>query len=478
MINWMREYADGFDSPWGLLQKLSWLNCTPAAVLLKAIGLVPPGMTLRAVSNLPCGSFDWLAHGTGTDSSAGLDHPATVQCFAADLRRCLAHNGLDKCDRPISLHNTLRLCPLCIEKGYHSVVHQLQGLARCPIDGMPLIDTCPKCGASLPRFTVGNIRTAFSCEHCKSTWLADAGALFRSVPWWRTRERETVGAVVKWVRELWPFEYRVQNALALQPGWRLCTSMEEAAAGIPYAAARVWMFHALHSFPLDLALLAPYPVGFSIRPLLRSELKRASGACSGYAGFSPKHIVDGVSRYLSQLVLKEHRGCIIDARYVLFRFHSEYEYHYSFHPYLCPVGYAFAIWQTRVYDYMRSLRRTCSFERREWFHVAPAQQAWLRLALLNSFLGTLHQVILMQITKQYGICEFEEVVAETLRTGYDPWVGPVFNGTDARIPLLEPGRMVVALEPGGLLKMAKCDHGRAREAHNQRLSEIAAKILP
>ena len=67
-----------------------------------------------------------------------------------------------------------RFCRMCLRRGYHSVVHQLETIHHCPIHGGWLEVQCPHCGEPTPYrlnahlldapFRCGNCRT-FYCEH-------------------------------------------------------------------------------------------------------------------------------------------------------------------------------------------------------------------------------------------------------------------------------------------------------------------------
>jgi hypothetical protein len=50
------------------------------------------------------------------------------------------------------INTGLRYCPLCLELGYHSFLHQLAGISSCPLHGVPLAHRCHSCGAGLPLY--------------------------------------------------------------------------------------------------------------------------------------------------------------------------------------------------------------------------------------------------------------------------------------------------------------------------------------
>lgn len=80
---------------------------------------------------------------------------------------------------------TLRICPLCLEAGYHAFWHQCKPLCVCPAHGVELIAHCMACDAPLPSF--GDLAlyerpyTCTGCGHpyCGAEFSIDAHLDFR-----------------------------------------------------------------------------------------------------------------------------------------------------------------------------------------------------------------------------------------------------------------------------------------------------------
>jgi hypothetical protein len=63
----------------------------------------------------------------------------------------------------------LRFCSRCMARGYHSVVHQFEGLQRCPIHGTVLETRCRSCGkATRYHLNAKLIDAPFGCAQCGS----------------------------------------------------------------------------------------------------------------------------------------------------------------------------------------------------------------------------------------------------------------------------------------------------------------------
>ena len=63
----------------------------------------------------------------------------------------------------------LRFCSRCMARGYHSVVHQFEGLQRCPIHKTVLETRCRSCGkATRYHLNAKLIDAPFGCAQCGS----------------------------------------------------------------------------------------------------------------------------------------------------------------------------------------------------------------------------------------------------------------------------------------------------------------------
>jgi len=62
----------------------------------------------------------------------------------------------------------LRICPLCLECGYHSFWHQLKDLIWCPLHNCGMLRDCVSCGAPLGvyGFTKASMQWRYRCEQC------------------------------------------------------------------------------------------------------------------------------------------------------------------------------------------------------------------------------------------------------------------------------------------------------------------------
>ncbi len=64
--------------------------------------------------------------------------------------------------------NKLRICPICMECGYHTFWHQMIFLRVCPLHSCQLVTSCCSCGAQLPEYRMHSnfIEKRYQCEFC------------------------------------------------------------------------------------------------------------------------------------------------------------------------------------------------------------------------------------------------------------------------------------------------------------------------
>lgn len=471
MIAWAPDFVASYDSPWSLIQKLSWLNCTPAADVLKASGIITFPSSRLALLKRRCDTVEWLC-----PYSAGTEEGLTTQArrFVLDVKTNFVRSGIDR-SRSIPLHARLRLCPVCIRIGYHSVAHQLMGLARCPLDGQPITNVCPECSCLLPEYEIGDIWPSFSCSRCHASWLANADRLPRVSSMWKMQEAGTIGMVLKWASKL--SHATIEGLDALRKGWWLRASAVDDTAKISYSEARIWALHDFCSFPLGASYLGQRPLGLVLKRICTSRRaqRRSRGLLDAPCPQSPMYVFALVRRYLSQHGLVAHRRCIADAQLVLRHSRVLGQDIFEFNRDICPVGYAFILWCARLDNYMRWLRKVPV---REWGKVSllPTQQLLLQRILLNSYVGTLHQTILLQALVKNHDPNWREVASPVLYSDLDPWLPDLLLASHKEGPMEIFPKIAIALEPADGLSELRCDHGRAMAKWEIKLNDFA-KIL-
>ncbi len=101
--------------------------------------------------------------------------------------------------RPLRPLGPIKLCPDCAAIGYHSVLHDVQWIERCPIHGRRLFTNCPRCGRFLSHTSAKRFGQSPWTLPCGHTWTnaeisrppdIDTMAIRKQVTWLR-RVRST-----------------------------------------------------------------------------------------------------------------------------------------------------------------------------------------------------------------------------------------------------------------------------------------------
>lgn len=77
----------------------------------------------------------------------------------------------------------LRYCKLCLRGGYHSVVHQLNRVGKCPFHEIEVSDICHECGERTPyRLNARLLNTPYRCANCRAQYPSLIPSPLRIVP--------------------------------------------------------------------------------------------------------------------------------------------------------------------------------------------------------------------------------------------------------------------------------------------------------
>jgi hypothetical protein len=236
----------------------------------------------------------------------------------------------------------MRFCATCFADGFHSVLHQITGVAKCPIHGRPFQNTCTHCGCLTDALELASVSHPFQCTHCKR---ALAGVL-DPCRWIVTEAKRRA------IRRAWR---PVSEWLTKLNAIRFSENYYEAPLGQfaqiePDDVDEAACFHvARRIVPLD------FPAQWlsaELRPLQYRGVRGLSDAPAG-ASDSPiagrprdkLRILRSIARHLRRRRLRDHRLCIAAARrsqsLLACRDLSQIEQHTD----TCPVAGAYVRWQ-------------------------------------------------------------------------------------------------------------------------------------
>lgn len=144
---WKRRWKNKYESIWGLWEKFRYVNI-PSAAHNSLISLRKEAVKYTFDDKILC-----LRKGPLNVDSPVYMWESGIPC-------------LNKIVSPETLfYKKLKYCPICMKRGYHSILHQAKFLDECFIHNCKLIERCScETGFSLEYKT--NI-VAFQCKKCK-----------------------------------------------------------------------------------------------------------------------------------------------------------------------------------------------------------------------------------------------------------------------------------------------------------------------
>lgn len=436
MIAWNPAFAAAYESPWCLLQKLSWLNQASPADLMRQLtrGRIPKAPI--SLSSWSFGHARWLAPQEGVVT--GLHADGEIGGFAGLVESLSVRSGDSIAGRPaerIILTDRVRICPACIRVGYHSTVHQLSGLARCPIHDLALRDTCPQCSHSMPPFALVRSPCGFVCDGCHQSWLRDDQVIGAVPPQTRELEEATIGAIVWWLRDVAraDCEFDAWAWAGWSNGGWLRVRTPGPTVGVRCGDALIWFLDRIKAFPLKTSLLGPEPAGLCLRR--QPAFLELDQAClrTDFQGLTYDVIVEGAIQYVQNYVVKHHARCLRDS-WVAVASWDDTGPLLDFEEGSCPLAQAFIVWKNRVLRWRRINRNWLLTEapltRSARIAESTAVEFWNNL--MSSLNACVQATFLMTAFHLAGNKRSAAAVAKTMLCDeFSPWLrnvgGPRFK---------------------------------------------------
>lgn len=201
-INWRTGCVSRFESLWSIGQKFSYLNQVGFSDFVKVSAyrdghyapwrwatVIDPVRVARVIRE-PVNKLEFSYH----DAFIPRIENAFIPRQHIERERYRNIEGA-------SVEVSLRWCPACIERGFHSPAHQLPWLTYCLLHHCLLKNECPRCGATLSYVSA---YTAFASRYrCKCG--APLWNHISSSKWPKAlteRELEPMQAYVDWIRAI------------------------------------------------------------------------------------------------------------------------------------------------------------------------------------------------------------------------------------------------------------------------------------
>ena len=414
MISWSVAFSGRYDSPWCITQKLAWLNATSPRAILNDIAKRPiQGNSFRSVR-----SFTDLRWWGDVQAEIARDPPGHT---ASD--RLKAANALIVTEELAAfltlgsplMSDSLRICPTCVSEGYHSVVHQLAGLERCPIHRRKIVEHCPACRRSLGVYAVGGT-CGFGCSSCGKSLLKE-NDLPPCSQKLLAHELRYIAPLVKWISRTLPcvsvpWNRKFRNIAFAHPIARKVQPISLQAA----------LFHTLteiEACPLDKTFLGPaVPQLRVILEPKKSRSRSATESCES-SWNTAKRVISETEAWLENNMLGEHQKCYEKGGSLMSWGRLDH-WHLGFHPNFCVTAYAFVLWSARAHQLLETFGLS-SFVRGP---IDLDDGSDLRRRLISSYHYCLHSLDLLRSLYWEGDnAAFRKILdCDLLDLAHDPWI--------------------------------------------------------
>lgn len=136
---WPNSYWRPAESAWLTAHKFGFLNGIDGRVLGRVLASVDPSGE-QLPRSAPVRLFNRIAE----ERQYGKR-----PCGRHDVLRAHTLDELFGSHRRAICAPYVRFCPVCMESWFHSSIHQLEGLQKCPLHGVDLVSSCPGCGRKI-----------------------------------------------------------------------------------------------------------------------------------------------------------------------------------------------------------------------------------------------------------------------------------------------------------------------------------------
>jgi len=443
MIAWHPLFASPYESPWCVAQKLAWLNVCNAPAALSSIArrkVSPSPFSSTGIRNFNDMSWWGALLGAAAPTEAGSNLFAAGSALLGNEaeQQFLSIAGL-------LLNDQLSLCIPCIRSGYHSVVHQLAGLARCPIHDTPLHDHCLQCHRPLGPYVLGS-HNGFRCVNCDAPFLRNDDL---PLPTARGAaiKRNAIGPLVAWIERTLP---QVQHPLG--KGVVLGRWSDGTMEAVDLSAALLPLLTQIERCPLEDRYLVDAVPQLAIRAAPSQPMQMIRDAWSVYGQVALT--VSAADKWLRANVLRNHVDCFTRGARFLW---GDREY-LGFHPEFCRYGYAFALWGARVYEWLKGVKAIAEVRSTKLI----IDTRLLRRQLLSSYRFALNGVeLLCEMHAQDNKPAYDVAWSSgCLERLFDFWIS--LGGSQSDSSLLEPCNVVFLARPPRPEPF--CDHGEMLDA--------------
>lgn len=355
MFIWNRIFEATYESSWCYVEKLSWLNACKARTVLQQVSNCNFNLLLSSKKE-PYSYVDtaWLYF--GKPRAATL--PART-AFCDDLARSIdERSGATalRCLPSLLFKKQLRVCHACLSEGYHSLVHQVEGLRICPIHELPLSTACPHCCSELGDFSARRPSDPFQCSRCRVTFLK-SGLLRPPSDLIRQGEHDRIRPFLDWLKQV--------SSVAVywfsrSPAWLIRQADKRLLLMTTFQASALSCLAAIYPCPLEDRFLEVPAAGLELIQVedvtvldawdIDVQRVRKSRAAAQRMRAFVTNVADEVTLNIQKLI-KGHQRCLDDVATMMASIPTHSVIEISANPSICGAAQVFIIWHSRVRDF-------------------------------------------------------------------------------------------------------------------------------
>lgn len=209
LLNWRPEGLARYESLWSILHKLQRLNYVSSLALFRVI-------CHKGYREITTVSVDLLdLQKIDVPRLAGLLGISKAKLALSVVEPYLLPS------KSSTLHSAsfyLRFCPLCIKKGFHTPLFQLNTVERCPIHNRLLKEQCPRCHATIPyKFRRSKFSNSYGCACGYVFWTKRDAKKWK--PGINPTEERLIENYLRWSSRVVAGKDMALRDLPVLPGW-------------------------------------------------------------------------------------------------------------------------------------------------------------------------------------------------------------------------------------------------------------------
>lgn len=315
-LNWQQEWILPYESPWSIIEKIKFANQISSRQLLQTFGTdMAKKNKVGYISEIHRDLYELRGFNhVHLNSSLGFSLHEHNAEYVLKIMHPLPHY----IKREELIRDNLTYCIQCLNRGYHSLLHQFSMIHHCPFHLSELEEVCVHCNEKmLYMITPHNIGAGFLCS-CGESLISHIKGEGQFIESWSELLNIQDSEVIAWLNLSGNNEQRIKNSYLISPH---LTNRQQALKHLIVTSnkdSKCIVYHEKHISKRDM----------SIYDQIYSHLR---------------HVLLSFDSYVWRSILSEHRHCIN-------RFLGLVKQKGAAFPHICPYAYAYVFWKESFYN--------------------------------------------------------------------------------------------------------------------------------